>query len=578
MRVHDLYPALPDLVYYGNEGALEYDFVLAPGADPECIRIRWDGPGGPRIDGAGDLVFEGGGAILRQKRPQVYQENDAGRKPVTGRYVRVGRREVMFEVSPYDRAQPLVIDPSLVYSTYLGGSGTDSANGIAVDSVGSTYIVGTTNSTNFPTVNSKQSATGGGYDVFVTKLDSTGTTILYSTYIGGAGDDTGYRISVDLSGNAYIAGDTISSNFPVQNAYQSVKKAGSDAFVAKLNPAGNTLLYSTFFGTDSPDSARGIAVDGSGNAYITGYAGSGLPMVNAQQATYGGGSSDAFVAKFSPTGSLLYSTYLGGSDAGQGSAIALDGLNLCVAGTTSSSNFPTVNPRQGALNGPTDTFVAKLNASGSSLIFSTYLGGSTITNGQEGIAGIGTDASGNVYVTGTTFSSDFPTQNAFQPAMHGLWSAFVTAYSASGSAYIYSSFLGGCCGSYGYDIAVQPSGAVTVVGQTDSSDFPLVAAIQPTLGALSWGNAFVTRAGPDGSLLFSTFLGGGAPSLVPVIQDYGQVIPCGIEHHLDNALDPPVHGLQDADIHAKTSSDRLSGPVPHPAAYPRFRWFRERRP
>jgi hypothetical protein len=313
---------------------------------------------------------------------------------------------------------------TLVYSTYLGGSGEDQATGIALDSARNAYVVGLTDSTTFPTKNPLQAANAGGEDAFVTKLSPTGSALVYSTYLGGSLADVGQGIAVDSSGNAYVTGGTLSTNFPTKNPLQAANAGGEDAFVTKLNPTGSALVYSTYLGGSLDDSGRGIALDSAKNAYVAGGTFStNFPTKNPLQAANAGGE-DAFVTKLNPTGNaLIYSTYLGGSGDEECLGIALDSVrNAYVTGNTLSPNFPTKNPVQAANGGLEDAFVTKLSPTGSALVYSTYLGGSLDDVGQ----GIAVDSSGNAYVTGSTDSTNFPTKNPFQAAHAGLADAFVT--------------------------------------------------------------------------------------------------------------------------------------------------------
>src|SRR6202521_1982121 len=309
-----------DLVYYGNQRQLEYDFIVAPGADPR--RIAFDIRGAKRIrqDRRGDLVFKMGDGEIRWHKPVVYQEKDGARQLVAARYAITNRNRVGFEVAEYDARRPLYIDPvtdPLIYSTYLGGNLNDTGFGIAVDGVGNAYVTGITYSSNFPTMDPLQPANDGGGDAFVSKIAPSGSALVYSTYIGGSGYDLGYGIAVDSAGNAYVTGVTGSTNFPTMNPLQPAFGGGNDdAFVAKLNPSGSALVYSTYLGGSGDDFAGGIAVDSAGNAYLEGRTTStNFPTMNPLQATNGGGA-DAFVVKLNSAGSaLVYSTYLGGSGA-----------------------------------------------------------------------------------------------------------------------------------------------------------------------------------------------------------------------------------------------------------------------
>ena len=378
---------------------------------------------------------------------------------------------------------------ALVYSTYLGGSNYELPAGIVVDGSGNAYVTGTTFSTDFPTAHPFQASLRGQACAFVTKLNAAGSALVYSTYLGGgitwsgsSSVDQAHAIAVDGSGNAYVTGQTFSSNFPTVNPFQATN--GSDnAFVTKFNAAGSALVYSTYLGgTHQGEVGSGIAVDSAGNAYVTGNTSStNFPVASPVQASFGGGYGDAFITKFNAAGSaLVYSTYLGGSHGDQSSAIAVDSSgNAYVTGLTYSADFPTANPLQahcGTCTGSSATaFVTKLNAAGNAFIFSTYLGGST----QEYGFGIAADVAGNAYVTGSTDSADFPTVNAIQPALLSTENGFVTEFNPSGSALIYSTYLGG---SNNYDrgtgITVDSSGNAYVVGGTNSTDFPLANALQ----------------------------------------------------------------------------------------------------
>jgi len=305
VKYEGIYPGI-DLVYYGNQRQLEYDFIVAPGADPR--RIEFDVRGAKRIrrDEHGDLVLKMGEGEIRLHKPVVYQEKNGARQEIAAQYAITEQNRVGFEVVGYDSGRPLYIDP-LIYSTYLGGSGDDTGYGIAVDSAGNAYVTGYTSSTDFPTMNPLQPTYGGGaYDAFVAKINAEGSALVYSTYLGGSNDDQGNRIAVDSAGNAYVTGTTSSTNFPTMNPFQAANGGGTDAFVAKLNSPGTALVYSTYLGGSDNDFGYGIAVDSSGNAYVTGGTYStDFPTKNPLQATFGGGLSDAFVAKINATGSAF---------------------------------------------------------------------------------------------------------------------------------------------------------------------------------------------------------------------------------------------------------------------------------
>jgi uncharacterized repeat protein (TIGR01451 family) len=574
VNYRDVYPGV-SLTYYGNQGQIEYDFVVSPGGDPKQIRLGIEGADEVRVDAEGNLVMSLPGGEVVEKAPVVYQEVDRTRKVVEGRFVLRGRGEVGFDVGRYEADRPLVLDPILVYSTYLGGSGADYGNGIAVDASGNVYVTGSTNSTDFPTANPLQSQCGsceiGGGDAFVVKLNASGSALVYSTYLGGNSSDQANGIAVDASGNAYVVGYTQSSDFPTANPLQAFG-GEQDAFVAKLNAAGSALVYSTYLGGNIWESGLGIAVDASGNAYVTGStASTNFPTVNPLQSEciachYGGdafvaklnaagsalvystylggislsegrgiavdasgnayvtgvGEGDAFVAKLNAAGSaLVYFTYLGGSDSDTGQGIAVDASgNAYVTGHTYSTNFPTVNPLQAAHGGDfSDAFVAKLNAAGSALVYSTYQGGNAPDEGS----GIAVDASGSAYVTGSTASTNFPTANPLQATIGGVYDAFVAKLNTAGSALVYSTYLGGNGFEHASGIAVDASGNAYVVGHTQSSDFPTANPLQASSNGGFW-DVFVARISVSSSVdLFVTktdgqaTVGAGSPMTYTII-------------------------------------------------------------
>jgi hypothetical protein len=446
VKYHAVYPGV-DLVYYGNQRQLEHDFIIAPGADLGLISLRLEGAKQLSLDSHGDLVLKTQNGEIRLQKPVIYQEVDGVRQEIAGGYRLEGKNRVSFEVATYDVTKALVVDPTLVYSTYLGGSSIDTAYGIAVDSAGNAYVTGYTNSTNFPTKSAFQGTKAGNYDAFVTKLSPTGSALVYSTYLGGnsgngidiakgsrlvpVGKDSWWGScsnTLDSAGNAYVAGLTASTNFPTENPYQKVYPGGYyAAFVTKLSPTGSALVYSTYLGGGYADVAYGIAVDSASNAYVTGATQSTkFPTKNPFQGTNAGGS-DAFVTKLSPTDSaLVYSTYLGGGGGDVAYGIAVDSArNAYVTGYTKGTNFPTKNPFQGTNAGGSDAFVTKLSPTGSALVYSTYLGG----GGGDVAYGIAVDSARNAYVTGTTGSTNFPTKNPFQRTYAGSNDAFVTKIS-----------------------------------------------------------------------------------------------------------------------------------------------------
>jgi Beta-propeller repeat len=512
-----------DLVYYGKEGHLEYDFVIAAGADPRKIRIAFDGAARLALDKNGDLVVSASGQTLSFRRPVLYQIIRGEKRPIAGHYDLHGR-QVGFKVSEYDASLPLVIDPVLLYSTFFGGPG-DLIFAIATDASGSVYMTGATVGT-IPIVNAEQPMPKGA-TAFITKVNAAGTALIYSTFIGGSGGDYGSGIGVDSSGNAYIAGYTSSRDFPTVNPIQPELRAKTNAFAAKLNAAGSALIYSTYLGGSYFDQANAIAVDSAGNVYVAGSTfSSDFPTVAPFQPTLSGQKA-AFVAKVNAAGSALaYSTYLGGSTTTgvnqpqtAATGIAVDSAGSAyVTGNTCTNNFPIVNPFQATNHSYCNVFITKFAPDGAALVYSTYLGGSAGAPffqapddfqccpvlGGDSSGRIAVDSEGNAYVAGLALSSDFPVVNALQPKLSGVGSAFAAKLNASGSGLIYSTYLGG--GSYASGIAVDSAGNAYISGNTGVlvDEFPLVMPIQSVAGG-----AVVAELNPTGSaLVFSTYFGG----------------------------------------------------------------------
>ena len=521
VRYHQVYPGI-DLVYYGNQGELENDFLVSAGSDPNSIRMGLDGVEGLRLDRSGNLVLKMKGGEVQLRRPRAYQGNNE----VPVRYVLRTGNEVGLRIGAYDHRQQLVIDPVLAYSTYFGGSGGDIGNGIAVDSAGNAYITGISNSANFPTSPGSHSTSyGGNGDAFVVKLNPAGSTSsssstpqrVYSTYLGGSGTDSGNAIAVDAGGDAYVTGSTTSANFTTTSGvFQTALGGASDAFVTELNSTGTGLVYSSYLGGSGDDAGQGIAIDSSNNAYVTGSTQSAnFPTITPVQAL-NAGSSDAFIAKVDFTGAtLLYSTYLGGTKADVGQSIKVDSSgNAYVAGYTFSSDFPLQNPVQGSNAGTVNAFVTVLNSAGSAFTFSTYLGGS----GDDRAFGLALDTSGNIYIVGGSQSLDFPTTvGVIQGTNKGQSDAFVAKLNPAGPTLVYSTLLGGAGVEQGNGIAVDSSGDAFVTGFTNSSNFPTFSPIQALLGisggsscgASACTDAFVSELNPTGTALVqSTYLGG----------------------------------------------------------------------
>ncbi|MCC3371656.1 SBBP repeat-containing protein [Cohnella sp. REN36] len=460
----ELWPGV-DLIFHGDGGKLKYDVLAQPGARLDVIQFAYRGADRLSLDEKGNLLIHTPFGVLTEEHPVSYQVREGKRIAVESRFVlKQSEQETCvygFGVGDdYDADYPLVIDPSLLYSTYLGGTGTETGFAIAVDGAGNAFVTGQTASLNFPiTPGAFQPALAGSVssDALVTKLNAEGTALVFSTYLGGTSLDLGMGIAVDGAGLAYVTGQTISSDFPVTpGAFQTTIGGNRDGFVTKLNFDGTALVYSTYLGGSSVDNGNAITVDGAGNAYVTGStSSSNFPVTSGVFQSTLAGSSDVFVTKLNAAGSgLLYSTYLGGSSIDEGLGIAIDvSGNAFVTGDTLSANFPTTpGAFQITLAGSFDAFVTKLNEGGTALVYSTYLGGS----GSDAGNGIAIDGSGNAYVAGATSSTDFPvTPGAFQPAFGGVSDAFVTKLDANGTQLVYSTFLGGSGSDNGTGIAVH---------------------------------------------------------------------------------------------------------------------------
>jgi sugar lactone lactonase YvrE len=525
VRYERVYPGV-DVVFYGNQTQLEYDIVLAPRADLGKVQLAFKGATGLSLDGRGDLIVHTRTGDVTQVKPVVYQDVAGVRRTLDGRYVVKGRDRVGFEVAGYDVGEALVIDPVLRYSSYLGGSGRDEAVAIALDAAGNIYVAGTTPGIDFP-VSGGRPYGGGFNDAFVTKLSADGSSLLYSTYLGGNLEDRANALAVDAAGAAYVAGATRSTDFPVVGGVQGAWGGGSfcgdsfsnaectDAFVTKLAPDGSSLVYSTYLGGNDGDRAYGIAVDGSGEAIVAGSTSSpNLPTRNAlffyRSAGSFDGRTDGFLARLNAAGSaLVFSTYYGGTrgDAAQAVALGPSG-DIFLSGWTRSSNFPAVGALQGyagTCSGwsdcyPPDAFAARLAADGSSIRYSTFIGGVA----TERAAAVVVDGTGSATIGGLTYlSSDFPLVNPLQ-GPGGYFDGFLTKLTPDGNALVYSTYLGGTSADSITALALGPDGGLYATG-TAAYDFPSVNPLQPNTG---FSNAFVTKLNAAGTALeFSTILG-----------------------------------------------------------------------
>jgi PKD repeat protein len=534
-----------DLRIYGRESRIEYDWIIKPQGEADKIRFKYDNVINVSISPDGDLTVTTRFGKILHKKPEAWQMIDGEKIPVGVEFIKIKDNSYGFKVSAYDKKNDLIIDPliipystylggtnvdygysiavdssgsaymtgytnsvdfpvqnayqwwrtgneifvtkfsasgtSLIYSTYIGGSGTDRANGIALDSSNNAYITGYTTSNNFPMVNAYNSSYSASNDVFVTKLAPAGNSLVYSTYIGDTLSDIGNGIAVDSLNRAYVTGTTTSTTFPTVNAYDATHNGGTDAFILRLSDAGDALEYSTFLGTASTDEAYSIAVDSSFSAYITGRTNDlSFPTLNPFQAARSGGY-DAFITKLSAAGNtLVYSTYLGGTGNEESRGITIDTAGCAyVLGNTVSNNFPTLNPIQAARSGNADLFITKLAAAGNSLVFSTYLGGT----GNDYARGIAIDPANSVYITGYTTSTNFPTFEETQSAhAGGTNDAFIANISNTGGSLLYSTYLGGTLSDISMAIAVSSEPAAYICGYTLSTDFPLNNAYDTELG------------------------------------------------------------------------------------------------
>jgi uncharacterized protein (TIGR03437 family) len=503
VRYHDVYPGI-DVIYYGNaEGKLEYDFVVRSGANPHQIQIALNKPVHTTSDG--DLLVAG----LRQHRPKVYQHGHE----IACDYIVNHEHRVQLALATYDHAESLTIDPVIEYATYLGGNGYDVATATTVDATGAAYVTGYLQSPNYPSLDPFQQTSGLGQDIVVAKFTPSGNGLVWYTWVGGSALNTGAAISLDTSGNAYVGGWTASNDFPVKNAAQPVFGGGyENAVIFKLSPLGK-LVYSTYLGGNNQERAESIAIDSTGAAFITGFTWSiDFPIKNALQKTISG-RPDAFVAKLAPTGDhFLFATYLGGSgpDYGEGLALDSDG-NPVIVGGTSSPDFPVKGALQTSLGGrggyPGNGFITKISAAGDRLISSTFIGES----GNGGLASIAIDTAGQAYVFGAAFTTGWPLKNPIQNAYAGGQSdLYFAKLPATLDSLVFASYLGGSDLDFIGGLALDKYGNAYITGCTYSTDLPLKDSLQPFRAGIgsSNANALIVKTSPEGSLVYSTLVGG----------------------------------------------------------------------
>lgn len=514
VRVEGAYQGV-DLVYYNRDGSLEFDFVVAAGADPSEIALVFDGADEVTVAEDGSLTVRAGPCELRQAPPSAYQVRGEEREAVAGRYLMAPDGAVRFTLGEYDRTRPLVIDPAVSYSTYLGGTVEDELSDVEVDAYGNTFVSGWTNSPDFPRVGSPWTFRGS-FDAYVAVLGPAGMQLLYAAFIGGTGEDACYSMALDTQGSPYLAGYTTSSDFPTVHPIETdAGNADTDVFVTKLASNGASLVYSTYLGGNDTEVATGIDVDPAGNAYVAGLTNStDYPMVGAYMGNRDG--LDAFVTKINAAGTALsYSTYLASDGVENATDIVVSGGGeVTVVGGTNSGGFPVYEPFQDMIVGESDGFVTRLSGSGSTLRFSTFIGGNRMDVPQ----GVCLDADGAAIVAGVTYSSNFPTRNPIQTDPGDTNSdAFVLKLATSGSALQFSTYLGGAWTDSATDVDVGDDGRIYVAGYTSSLDFPTLNPVYVDSDDNNY-DGFLSCLGPTGtSLVYSTYFGGELNDLIAAV-------------------------------------------------------------
>ena len=550
VRYAAIYPGI-DLRFYGNAaGRLEYDFIVAPGGDPAQIKMTFSGAESIRVDSQGDLLLETASGVLRQHAPVIYQPASGKRgaqspQPVAGQYT-VSGQDVSLKVGPYDPTRPLVIDPVLVFSTFLGGADNEAAYGLVRDSGNNLYLTGFTYSAaDFPSSEGPyDSGYNGNQDVFVLKLSAEGDSVIYATYFGGSDNDIGFDLAVDRGDRVTVTGMTRSDDFPVVADFEGGSFGGSgyhnggeDAFAFRLNAYGTDVDYSVYLGGSANERGQAVAVDEGGNAYLTGFTFSDDFPVSGGYQDWPGGSEDIFVTKLTEEAALAYSTYVGDTRTDIAHDLVVDaGGQVYVAGSTFSDYLTPyyAGGYQTSNGGSEDAFLFKLNADGDDILFFTYLGG--ISN--DAAYGLALDAGANIYLTGRTYSPGFPTTaGAYDESYNGSEDVFAAKFSPDGSNLIYSTFLGGSAheNEAGLDIGVDVSGQAYLTGYTYSPDFPTLPGSYDTTHNGSQ-DVFLTRLTPDGDAVsYSTFLGGSGNEVAHAlaVDAGGEVYLTGLTRSLD---------------------------------------------
>jgi beta-propeller repeat-containing protein/hemolysin type calcium-binding protein len=522
----DPWPGI-DVRVGSEERGVKYSFLVRPGADPSDVALAWRGATDLRVDGAGRLHAATPAGEILDLAPIAYQVDRGRRVPVESAYVLDGHT-VRFGIDGYDPRLPLLIDPTFRYAGFIGGDGNDAATGVAVDGSGNAYVVGWTTSpaATFPDTVGPDLTQNGNDDVFVAKVNPAGTGLVYAGYIGGAGDERANDVAVDSTGAAYVTGWTVSTqaSFPVVGALDPTQNGDADAFVAKVGPSGASLVYSGYIGGDLSDHGNGIAIDGAGAAYVAGRASSAeatFPETVGPDLTQNMGD-DAFVAKVNPAGSgLAYAGYVGGDQGDVGYDVAVDPAgNAYLVGDADSDEltFPNGNGMAGftgpdtTQNGGTDAFVAKVNPGGTALTYAGYIGGTQFDFGRG--AAVGSD--GRLTVAGFTASDEasFPVKVGPDLTKNMNDDGYVARVNAAGSGLEYAGFIGGDGMDFGYDVAIDPTGAAYVTGYTNSSEATFPVAVGPDLTQAGANDAFIVKVAPAGApIVYAGYVGGSGEDL-----------------------------------------------------------------
>ncbi|MCX6692990.1 MAG: PKD domain-containing protein, partial [Methanomicrobiales archaeon] len=502
-----LYPRI-DLRYSGSEGSLKSEFIIAPGGEPGVIRMQYSGAKGIVIEPDGSLTIVTAVGTITELAPDAYQEVGGNRIEVPVQFSKIGDSIIGFTVGPYDRAKPLVIDPVMKYALYLSGAGVADARGITTDAEGNAYVLGTTYIPQ--TLQGDTSSQDPTTDIILMKINSDGTAPLFTSYLGGSGTDTGKAVVLDPDLNVYLTGTTTSTDFPVEKPLQRYNGGGSDAFVTKIDPEGAVLIFSTYLGGSRDDEGNGLALDAVRSPYVVGTTSSkNFPAVNRYNLTSLSGPQDAFITKYREDGGdLIYSDFIGGSSTEVGSGVVVDSEGYAViTGETFSPDYPTVSAYQSRFAGVSDVFLTRLTLNGDYFTTSTLLGGAAL----DYATGLVMDRASNVYLTGATYSPNFPVKSGVKTSLAGTYDAFAARFDPTCTELQYSTFLGGSAGDAGKSIAVDSHGNAFVTGFTFSIDFPVFRPYQSKSGGGYYDAFIVKLSPHGSAYCYSTYLGGAGP-------------------------------------------------------------------